>query len=240
MLEAMLGQEQIYQSFALAETEIEKQLGTPICVPNCGKCCEVTVPLARRIEAQYLAGYAAGAGITEKLVSLCEGWLLERHSCAPTYRGPLFGSVTPHLQKEFEALAKSPCPLLSADKRCLLHGGRPLVCRAYGVTHMPGPEVDFCPRQLGKGETFANRAYLELPEFKRIVTEFYQSLPDKDLLICGLLPSLLYKILRPQKWQAAIADGKIATAKLIGSYHYAGMLWQSQMDKEYTRAGGRR
>jgi Fe-S-cluster containining protein len=232
----MLGLEQIYSIFSQAETELEKQLGTPICVPNCGKCCEVTVPITRRVEAIYMLSTVTGEGTLERLADYAESWLRERHKETPTYEGPCFGRVPPHIQREFEAIVRTPCPFLSAEKRCLVHTGRPLVCRAYGVTHMPGPEMDFCPRKLGTGETASVRGYVGIPEIRQLVDQYYRNLADKELKVSGLLPGLILKKLRPETWKGLLADNKIASAKLIGFQHYPGLIWQADMERAYKEA----
>lgn len=230
MIEQLMGLESIYQAFELASSELAKQLAVPLCVPGCGKCCETV--LAHRIEAIFAISASIGEGKLEKLTEFTEGWLLEKHSCAPSYEGPKFGELKPAILGEFFALSQIPCPFLLSDKTCLIYRGRPLVCRAYGVTHIAGPTLDHCQRPLGKGESKIVRAWLPLPELKKLINDYFQTLPDEDWKVTGYLPVAIFKLLKPEKYRAYIADNRIASAKLIGLPHqYPGVLWQEDLFK---------
>lgn len=239
MIESLLGLERIYRQFDAASNELSQQLGVPICKEGCGRCCEITTPIVWRLEAVYAISKALGSGIFERMVSDAEGWLLERHSCAPAYEGPYLGELTPRIKGEFIALGDTPCPFLDADKSCYIHPGRPMACRAYGVTHMPGPLPASCPRPLGRGESESYRAWVDIPNLMVQVLALMGSLDDKDLQVAGYLPTAIFKLGRPDKYRDYINDNKIATAKLIGvPDKYMGLITQEQMVRE--QAVGRR
>lgn len=110
-----------------------------------------------------------------------------------------------------------------------------MACRAYGVTHMPGMTPDYCPRQLGINETRERRAYVDIPGIKELVLNFVQRMSNQDMRVCGLLPTAIFKLAKPDKYRDYIEDNKIASAKLIGlPYQYLGLITQEQMEKEYT------
>lgn len=231
MIETLLSLERIYKAYDAVSDELSRQLEVPLCIPNCGKCCGVV--FAHRIEAIFAVSSSLGQGAIDSLIDHSEGWLLEKHSQAPTYEGAILGEVSQKLKQEFLSLCKLPCPFLLPDKTCLIYRGRPLVCRAYGVTHMTSPTPDFCPRPLGKGETITNRAWVDTPELKTMIKEFIEGLPDPDWRVVGLLPAAIFKQVSPEKYRAYIEDNKIATAKLIGlPSQYLGLLWQEQMIRE--------
>jgi Fe-S-cluster containining protein len=223
----------MYKDLSKAEKQLETELGVSICMQGCGKCCQVATPFAYRLEALFSVSVASGAGILDKVINLSEGWLLEKHNVTPTYEGFKFGFLEPKVRDEFYALGRSECPFL-LDKGCLIHLGRPLVCRAYGVTHMPGPDVNFCPRPLGKGEDITKRGWVDVENLKSTFLSIVGSC-EADYRICGLLPSHIFKLTRPKLWKAYIADNKIASAKLVGLQdQYIGLVTQEQMDKQYA------
>lgn len=230
MLEVLMGLSQIYKGLEGCASELEGSLGVPLCVEGCGKCCATTTVIATRLEADLAISAMLGDGTLKQHLDVAEAWLLERHSVAPTYEGPMIGEYESKKFDEFYQIARTvPCPFMNADKRCTTHRGRPLVCRAYGVTHMPGPDPTFCKRPLGIGETLYRRAWLEAPELKRQFQEM-MDMAEPDLRVSGLFPAVLFRQACPDKWKAHIADNKIATAKLIGlPRNYPGLLWQDQL-----------
>ena len=229
MIESLVGLERIHNAFDAVADELKGRLGVPLCIPGCGKCCETV--LAHRIEAIFAISSSIGEGKIERVLDLTESWLLDRHKEAPTYEGPQFGELKPRIVQEFWALTGVPCPFLTSDKSCYIYRGRPMVCYAYGVTHMPGPTPDYCPRRLGKGEVGGLRAYADVPGLKMMVTEFISTLPDPDWRVVGFLPAIIFKQLKPDKYRAYIEDNKIASAKLVGlPMQFPGMLWQEEME----------
>lgn len=235
MLDALLGLERIYNGFDAAADELTKELGIPLCVEGCGKCC--LTPTTYRIEGIFAVSASLGDGKIDIVADCAESWLLDHHKVAPTYEGPQFGSLKPEMKVELRVLSSTPCPFLLSDKTCLIYRGRPMVCRAYSVTHMPGPTLDFCHRLLGKGETETHRAYIDNPQLEKMVRDYFNSLEDPDWKVSGLLPTVIFKQIHPKKYEGYIADNRIASAKLVGlPQEYLGMLWQEQMNREYRQA----
>ncbi len=220
--------EQIYRTFDVLSYAFSDQLGVPLCVPNCGRCCEVVA--THCIEAVFVIRTSFREETLDELVDRSERWLLKRHKQAPTYSGLQFDTPEPHVMEQFWALRRSPCPFLLTNKTCLIYNCRPLICRAYGVTHITGPSIDFCPRPLGKGESETYRAWADDTELKKSVEAFLHNLTDPRLKVVALLPTLIFEQVCPEKYKAYMAENKIANAKLVClPQQYPGLLWQEQM-----------
>lgn len=233
MIEALASLSQVHKDMDAARIALETQLGVPICIPNCGKCCETV--LAHRIEADFAISAVIGEGKFYEVVSRCEGWLLERHKEAQIYEGPPVGVVQVKIAEEWNRLVHMPCLFLEGDKGCLIYSGRPLVCRAFGVTHAPGPTPDFCPRSLGVGEDQRRRGYVDSQQLQQKVKTLLAGLQDKEWATSGWLPTIIYREACPDKYRALVADNKIASAKLIGVTQDYGLLWQEQMEVIWQR-----
>ena len=233
MIEALASLSRIHRDMDAAVVALETQLGVPICIPNCGKCCETV--LAHRIEADFAISAVIGEGKFYEMVSRCEGWLLERHKEAQIYEGPPVGVVQAKIAEEWHKLVNLPCLFLEGDKSCPIYGGRPLVCRAFGVTHAPGPTPDFCPRPLGVGESRLRRGYMDSQQLQQEVKTLLAELPDKEWATSGWLPAIIYREACPDKYKALVADNKVASAKLIGVTQDYGLLWQEQMEAMWRR-----
>lgn len=230
MIENLLELEQLYRSFEGAARTLEGTLGTPLCQESCGKCCQTV--FAHRVEGIFAISTSIGDGTLDQVSDCAESWLLDRHACAPTYEGPHLGPLS-KIGPELYRLSVSPCPFLMEDKGCLIYRGRPMVCRAFGVTYTPGPRKDFCPRRRGSGEAEDVLGWVDTPELEHNVKRYFNSLPA-DLKMVGLIPSIIFKQLHPDKWKAYIADNRIASAKLVGlPDDYPAMLWQHQQSKEH-------
>ena len=232
MIEALASLSQIHMDIDAARVALETQLGVPICIPNCGKCCETV--LAHRIEADFAISAMIGEGKFREMVSLCEGWLLERHKESQIYEGPPFGIVQAQIAEEWHKLVPIPCLFLESDKSCLIYSGRPLVCRTFGVTQA-GPTPDWCARPLGVGEGENLRGYIDNQLLKQLVKAFLDGLPDKDWTTMGWLPTILYREACPDKYKALVADNRIASAKLIGLTEDYTLLWQEQIQAQWRR-----
>jgi len=227
--------DKIFAGFEGAARDLQAAIGVPICISNCGKCCEVNVPLVRDIEAKYAVSWILGNGLVDKVAERCEGWLLDRMSALTSYGikpGAIPEGLLPGLREEWDYVAhRTPCPMLLEDKSCLIYGARPMVCRAAGVTTaMPVG----CPRPLGYGESltsFARAGGPGVEEIKRNVSELLRTAENQTWLISSFLPTALYMSLRPQKFAAYIEDSKIATAKIMQTFHNLGILWQDQLNE---------
>ena len=235
MLEALASLSQIHKVIDAESLALETQLGVPICIPNCGRCCETV--LTHRIEADFAISAVIGEGKFQQVVSRCEGWLLESHKEARIYEGPPVGIVQAQIAEEWHKLVHIPCLFLESDKSCFIYGGRPLVCRAFGVTHMPGPTPDFCPRPLGVGESRLRRGYVDNQQLEQLVKALLDELPDKEWATSGWLPAIIYREACPDKYKALVADNRIASAKLIGVTQDYGLLWQEQIQAQWRRQG---
>lgn len=230
----------VYQAFDAVEKGLARTIGVPICISGCGKCCEVTTATASEVEVEYLASWLLGEP-TEliKVLSLCAGWLLDGHPRLKTYK--LSGSLTDEqwkaLQPEVhELLFRSTCPFLTSDKRCGIHDARPLMCRAYGVSHMPGT---ICPRPLSKLESLDVRAHISVTSqtgmrLRKMVSEVQKA----SVLIgqggFGFISTTLFGKLRPAKLNEYVGSGLIASAKLVYMRSDPAILFQDQLDREWA------
>lgn len=232
MVEALASLSQIHKAIDLERLELEAQLGVPVCVPNCGKCCETV--LAHRVEADFAISVMIGQAKFQEMVALCEGWLLERHKEAQIHEGPPFGMVRLEVATEWNSVKDIECAFLTSDKRCAIYSARPLVCRTFGVTQA-GPAPDWCIRPLGVGESESRRGYIDNQELKQVVKAFLDGLPDKDWATMGWLPTIIYREACPEKYRALVADNRIASAKLIGLTEDYTLLWQEQIQAQWRR-----
>lgn len=224
----------LYLAFDAAERELVKSLGVPICIPNCGKCCQLTSGMAWNAEAYYIASYLSGnLPLMAQVLPRCEGWLEEKDPEVATYglNGSLTEEQKKQLEHEVDILAKArPCPFLSGDKRCLIHAVRPLACRVYGVTHVPAP---LCPRPLSRMESADERAHIghSTPlglHLKQFVDEAYRNAEACGWGMMGFLPATLASILRPRK-VSEIRD-KVARARLVQCSRDWAITFQDQLN----------
>lgn len=207
---------EIHRMFEGAVLELTSARTAPICIENCGRCCHV--PFAWEVEADYLTSSILGNGALLKTADLCQSWLLDKVSGVK--------GNTPPSQAEFQVVMRSPCPFLGTDKRCSIYDSRPISCRSYGVTRLPGRE---CPRPLGINETQTARAYYAGPGGDAI-KEATTGLVGQSH--SGLLPTLLYQRIRPGDFRVLVADGKIASAKLVIARTVSpAILWQSPISR---------
>lgn len=223
---------EIHRAFAVAADALSAYLGVPLCVEDCGKCCESNVPHCYAIEGSYAVSYLLGTGKLAEVLTLAEGWVLERHVEATIYEGMPFGAVDLNIVSEYDRLKRTPCPFLGYGKMCLIYGCRPLACRAYGVTRVPGPE---CPRPIGVTEAPGMRVTLggELGSIiRKGVEDFLANLPDKGMAINGFLPTMLFRAADRVKLMRHVANNEVASAKLVGTEQAMSLLWQEQVEAE--------
>ena len=138
LLRPLQGIEATYRAFALAEQELVRTIGVPICVEKCGKCCQTVVPLVWEAEAKFAVSWLLGASPEERdtILSVCEGWLLDRDPRLPTHglKGVLTQEQWNRLRPEVDVLTGADprgagCPFLGVDKTCSVHEIRGLECR---------------------------------------------------------------------------------------------------------------
>ena len=223
------GLKELHGIYTTGERELRKWLGTPICI-GCGGCCSVNTVQIRHIEAAYGVSALLSEGRLSQAVKIAEGWLTERDSHATLYEGMPSGSVTGKLKEEYDILVKSQCPFLdSQTKRCLVYEARPLTCRAYGIFRQ---QPVWCPRPLSKLETPENRAVIwgeGAQKFKEVIDEFIKRLPP-GYGVSGLMPTMLLRAAKPDRYHALIYDNKIASAKLVGRDISPELIWQDQLE----------
>ncbi len=243
-LEAFMALEAIHKSWAAAQAELERTIGRSICVENCGLCCVHNCITGLGIEIDYAASWLATQDKTlrSKVLGRIRQWLDQPSiEVDPSYRGP--GAKKPRLgplgaltKEQYTALAPelmaclhSPCPLMGEDYRCLIHEVRPLGCRAYGVTRLPGPE---CKRPSGLGETEESRAIIEGPlslEIQSQVEHLFGIITgDAHLTMWSFLATGLYRRFRPRDLERMAP--RIPTVKLIQGAVSGALLFQYQDD----------
>ena len=147
--------EGIHQGFKIAQEQVVTTIGRPICVEKCGRCCQQASPIAYGIEAEYAVSVMLGKpGVLAEIMPRIRDWLT-----APTnrtYGKAVTAGNQDKLVGEFRQAVNGRCCFLADDMSCMIHYARPMVCRAYGVTHMPN---DWCPRGIGVGEDQTSRAF---------------------------------------------------------------------------------
>lgn len=231
MINAFIYLGKIHKAFDIAADYLEDEIGTPTCISNCGVCCEHNTPPMMTIEAMNAISVLAGKGIValHKTIDVAEDWLIEKNPFATLYEGMPIGYPGEKIMTEWRELQLTQCPFLSEKKQCIIHSVRPLVCRAYGVTR---DSADVCPRPLGKGESITKRAYLPAEKIRGMVKDFREQCEkeNKTWIISGMVPTLIYRTSREDKFRKMIHDNQIASAKVIGVDFEHTLMWQPQMD----------
>jgi Fe-S-cluster containining protein len=220
------------QAWQVAEIAVERNIGTPICMPNCGKCCEVTTVMAMDAESAFTMTWLAGqnAKMREDFISLCKGWLVDRDPGLTLY-GATTDSRKLHQELQY-LLFHRPCPFLTSDKRCAVHDARPLVCHAYGVTRQPG---EICPRPAGINEGMNFRAHIDENseagiKLRQMVQKWLKTSADQGLVKCRFLATAIVMGMAPDFFNAAVADGRVASAKLAELPYTPAILFQDQLE----------
>jgi Fe-S-cluster containining protein len=218
------------RGFDGAADVLEQTIGRSICISGCGRCCQISTVMCMTIEGMNAVSVLMGDPRYKKIIALSEGWLLEHHREAPTYKGMLAGRfVPPDINEELIALRRLPCPFLAENKQCIIHEARPLVCRSFGVTHT---DAAICPRPVGKGETLTQLMYINSPDLRGDIQRFKETYRKErpDWVTFGLLPTILYRAAKETQFRKMVADNQIATAKLIGTDLDTTLMWQPQLD----------
>ena len=229
MIQAFMELRRIHEMFAAAEAMVQDHIGKPICIPRCGLCCQRNTPPWMTIEALQAVSVLTGKGKLRQMVSIAEGWLLERHRQASLYEGVPVGWAKPQLRDEWQAMMVSQCPFLDASQLCLLYEVRPLTCQSYGVTR---DNADICPRPLGRGETATRRAYVDGSVIATAIRDFREHcrLKNKSWIVSGMVPTMLYRVAEPEQFKRLVMNNRIASAKLVGTEFETNLMWQPQMD----------
>lgn len=217
----------IHRMFDEAERQLSAFIGLPLCVPNCGRCCQINTPQVTTIEAILAVSYLTGAGQLSKMAGIAGGWLLDRDGLA-LYEGMPIGWAKPKLRDEWLAVAQSQCPFLGQDMRCQLYMGRPLACRACGVTRIIG----LCPRPLGRNESLPQKMIADGTPVREAINKFraWCRRENRAWIISGHVPTMLYRVARPEKFKGLVAGNRVPSAKLVGVELDTNLMWQPQVD----------
>lgn len=204
--------EMLHSLFDQAEKELVDHIGIPICMANCGKCCEHNTVMAWGIEVELIASHLLGdAVLLETVMDRCEEWL--REQVGPIYTVKQLKESPVRLMSRVHQIITGRCPLLDKTK-CLIHPVRPVTCRAFGVTTYPRD----CKRPTGYGETDTVRAYnrgMAQPitdAFNRFLIECSDKPYDVSV---GFLPTLLMSRLRSKRFAGLVDAGKVDPVKLV-------------------------
>lgn len=236
LLNAFVALEDIHLGLEEAARELEAARAAPVCVPDCGRCCEENIVWVWMLEAEYILGCVVGEGRFSKLMKRCEDWLLSEHSGVTLRRdGPLPARITDpqlvaQLNTESAALARTCCPLLTPEKTCSIHAFRPLSCRTYGITRVVGPD---CKRPLGLHESQDRQAFVggQLASSLQTRLQTLISGLPAEYRMSRLLPTALFAAGRPEIFKAHVESGRITLAKLRTSPASPSLLWQEQIDR---------
>ncbi|KKL90464.1 hypothetical protein LCGC14_1904420 [marine sediment metagenome] len=196
--------------------------GRPICITNCGVCCQRTVPAATQLEAEYVVSLLPLLHGTE-VRARALGWMVERHPGLQFWdkvHGRAYQAEEQRLlADDQQALERTRCPFLTVGQECMIYSARPLVCRAYGVTMAQDPE---CPRPLAPSETTRRRVGLgasgplakELLKIKGALVGQVKAQRAQSLLLTSWLPGLVALAVARDELIALRAEGLVADVKL--------------------------
>jgi len=232
--------DRVYASFGEAARRVEAATGQPICVPDCGMCCKDNTIHCYGVEAEYIASFLLGTPARLKLaLDACRDWLTRpRKSGQWTYGR----KVTPELWQqlvdkgELMAALTEPCPFLLDDKKCLIHDCRPAVCRAYGVTRLPGKD---CPRPVGINESSDARCWWDphhpsLPVFD-MMQACLAKVKEQRYQRQGFLPAMLFERFYAKELAGMLDDGRVPLVKLgVGVGQGYMLLWQEEMEATWS------
>ena len=223
--------------------------GIPICAEGCGRCCQTNVPKATGLEAHAAVSTMAA---TEKVLQRAREWLTE-----PDERLTVYPEATPRVLggapntafpaermqqalREAALVESSGCPFLDEDKRCMVHNGRPLSCRAYGLTYAPDA---FCERPLSQREQLHPGSFEfdnGLGEGVRAGADLlhdHAQKHDRMAKASGFFPLVLLSVADPEGLQKLVESGQVPMAKLLmlsPNSPYPGTL--TQREREHMAA----
>lgn len=224
----------LHKYFDIAAHRVEQAAGVPLCIEHCGRCCTSNSVLSYGVEAEAAASWLYSNGtLIPRVVAACEQWLTQQGNW--TYASSITQAGWKSLEPEYLRALTTPCPLMDADKRCLIHPVRPLVCRAYGVTRLPGAE---CPRPLGIGESNGQKLTFDsrdrnLP-IQALMDEMVDVTEDLRYKRWGFFYTMLFERLAASRLAGLIDDGKVPTVKGMVMWGASRlMLWQTQLDEEW-------
>ena len=238
--------EAIHKAFDAAAQQVVNTRQAPICVQGCGKCCIDNSVIAQGVEADYAMSWLAGQPqLHKRVMDACREWLTRpgqgKYSYGKGLNMEWFRSKAG--QHEMQMAAHEPCPFLDPDKTCLIHYARPLVCRAYGVTH----QAPDCIKPRGVNETLESEAWFDAdyPAFqtsdgqmvslKRIVQSFTRKIKEPRYAREGFLYFQMMERFYAKELAGLLDDGQIPIVKVAvgmgGTYR---LLWQDQFTEAWS------
>ncbi len=234
-LQSLVNTATLYREYDLAQTLLEHEIGRSICA-GCGKCCELNTPFAYGIEAAHAVSHLLGQGKLYEFQRRIEGWLLERHRQCTVYEPisitTMRSDLSQQVKDEMLALSRAECPFYETH-RCLVYQYRPLVCRALNVTHQGCNN-----RPPGKGETLEQRRIASAGiryELHAEVDTLLAGVPKPTWRMAGFFPTLIFAHAWPNEYSKMVADGKIATAKLVMTDKTWAIIFEEQLESMTDR-----
>jgi Fe-S-cluster containining protein len=229
--------EALHQGYDAAQRILERNIGRPICVERCGACCTHATPLAYGFEAEYAFTHLLRHPHLGEILTRLRDWLTQPGKWVPV--SAMRGTKEIDLQDNLAEALNGRCPFLDDDMRCAVHAGRPLVCRSYGLTHMPNR---WCPRGVGLGEDGDTRSFID-PDDKRLplrpfFNEIKAQVKERRFARWAFLPTMIYERFRPDDLASLVDDGKVPLVKLYQNWGRSPMmLWQEDVDRMWRAEG---
>ena len=198
--------------------QLEREIGKPVCIEGCGKCCERVVPLASGLEVSYITGHLPSLDNSDRVTKRALEWLEDDNPELIRTKELRLGSHE-KLQEQVSLLRVGRCPFLLETAECLIYQVRPMACRAYGVT---SPSNTWCNRPLAgmESDTFCWTIDRKTPVGEQIqayVIALWQAIDHfnmEHLKLYGLLPTMVAELLDPVGLGNLHRRGTIQPAKL--------------------------
>lgn len=229
--------EALHQGYSAAQRILERNIGRPVCVEHCGACCQHATPLAYGFEAEYAVTHLMAHPRLGEILTRIRDWLTAPGKWVPT--SAMRGTKEIDLQPDLAVALNGRCPFLADDMRCMVHAGRPLVCRSYGVTHMPNR---WCPRGVGLGEVGDTRTFID-PDDQRLplrpfFNELKASVLERRFSRWAFFPTMIYERLRADDLAGLVDDSKVPLVKLYQNWGRSPMmLWQEDVEAAWQAEG---
>jgi len=186
--------------------------------------------MAWGLEAEYARSVLLGSPELQKpVLDACREWLTKCGNY--TYGSGANSERWKSLQGEILLAKQEPCAFLGRDGRCIMHAARPIVCRAYGVTHVPSP---LCKRPIGLGESGsrihwdANHPKIPL---KAMWWNLLNQIDEPRFSRQGFFAMMVFEALATRELAGLMDDGKIPLVKLRVVWGGSeSVLWQEEID----------
>ncbi len=213
-------------------------LGGPICIPDCGVCCCQSITTTE-ISAHYIASNirrSLDQTKQDEITGRLRRWLL---FSLPGVRLNFSDDGSEEMDirhREGDLVGNLWCPFLGDSKGCLIYPWRDPTCRAWGISR---PVARLCRRPYYSGESPETRCFFEdnheirqiqrdAAQLKGLLTEYVPGMLKK-----GWLPTLLYRILKPQEW----AEIKLEVQETKDAQYESPLMWllTEQEVKQYVK-----